>query len=419
MRIGLLFTFVLLAGCARAPIKTPDQSMRLLDTPPSAFVDDMGFASLLSALEVNAKFLREKTPQDELLYFGPRQIAKSDYLRGLDLLIAEGKADPSGARFQNALKTKFDAYEVYGQEKWGEVLITSYFEPVIEGSLKRDKRFTQPIYGMPKDLVVVDLDSFIAARPELASLRAQPLEQRARQNILRGKLQPPGKDALPRVVAYADRAEIDEKGLDKQSKILAWVDPIDGFFLEIQGSGVVHLKNGKEIKVGYAGQNGHPYVPIGKHLLDVIPKEKLTMHSIESHLRGLPPEDARKIMELNPSYVFFQKLPNSGLSFLGTEVVGGRTIATDQSLFPKGALAYLEFEKPVFASSADSEPVSWQPSSRFVLDQDTGGAIRGPGRLDLFWGRGDEAKQAAGVMKKKGRLVYFVPKLEFLVPTVQ
>lgn len=414
MRIRCLLVLLLAVGCARAPIKTPDQSMRLLDTQFSDVTDDLGVASLIPALEVNAKFLREKGP--DVLYFGPRQIPRADYVRALDFLIAEGKADSTGERFQAALKSKFEAYEVYGQEKWGEVLITSYFEPVIEGSLKKDKKFTQPIYAMPKDLVVVDLDSFIAARPELSALSATPLEQRSRQNILRGRLSKNEKEALPRVTAYADRAEIDQKGLEKQSKVLAWVDPIDGFFLEIQGSGVVRLKNGKEIKIGYAGQNGHPYVPIGKHLLEVIPKDKITLHSIESHLRGLPPEEARKIMELNPSYVFFQKLPVGGLSFLGTEVVGGRTIATDQSLFPKGALAYLEFEKPVFAAASDVEPASWQPSARFVLDQDTGGAIRGPGRVDLFWGRGSEAKQAAGVMKKKGRLVYFVPKQE---PPVQ
>jgi membrane-bound lytic murein transglycosylase A len=112
--------------------------------------------------------------------------------------------------------------------------------------------------------------------------------------------------------------------------------------------------------------------------------------------------------------VFFRPLERHGVTALGTEVVAGRTIATDTSFFPKGALAFLQFEKPVFNSPGDTEPASWLPTSRFVLDQDTGGAIRGPHRVDLFWGRGPEAKQAAGVMKNKGRLVYFVPKPEFL-----
>ena len=257
------------------------------------------------------------------------------------------------------------------------------------------------------------MDSFIAAKPELAILQAKPLEQRSRANVLRGRLLPAEKEGIPKVSAYPNRAVIYEQGLAKQAKVLAWVDPIDAFFLEIQGSGVVRLKNSKEIKVGYAGQNGHPYVAIGKHLLEIIPRERLTSHSIESHLRSLPIEEARKIMQLNPSYVFFQPLQTSGITFLGTEVAPGRTIATDQSLFPKGTLAFLEFEKPTFSSASDVVAASWQPASRFVLDQDTGGAIRGPHRVDLFWGRGSEAKQAAGVMKNKGRLVYFVPRPGF------
>jgi len=195
---------------------------------------------------------------------------------------------------------------------------------------------------------------------------------------------------------------------------LAWVDPIDAFFLEIQGSGVVKFPNGKELRLGYAAQNGHPYVPIGKHLIGVIPKEKITLRAIEDHLRSLPPEESRKIMNLNPSYVFFRKLQGAGLTYFGTEVSAGRTIATDQAFFPKGALAYLEFEKPNFSSAVDAEPVSWTKTARFVFDQDTGGAIRGPHRVDLFWGKGSDAKQAAGVMKGKGRLVYMVPRPDFL-----
>jgi hypothetical protein len=133
MRFRCLFAFLFVVGCARAPIKTPDQSMRLLDKIPDSLADDMGVPSLVSALEANVKFLKEKQKPEDVLYFGPRQMAKSEYIRALDYLIAEGKADASGARFQQALRLNFEAYEVYGQEEWGQVFITSYFEPVIEG----------------------------------------------------------------------------------------------------------------------------------------------------------------------------------------------------------------------------------------------------------------------------------------------
>ena len=141
----------------------------------------------------------------------------------------------------------------------------------------------------------------------------------------------------------------------------------------------------------------------------------MSLFTIEHHLRSLSVEDARKIMQMNPSFVFFRPLTTKGITFLGNELVTGRTIATDQTYFPKGALALLQFDKPQFPDEKATEPTSWTPSSRFVFDQDTGGAIRGPGRVDLYSGRGAIAKQTAAVMKNKGRLFYFVPRPEFLL----
>jgi membrane-bound lytic murein transglycosylase A len=400
----LAFISCLVVSCARGPIKTPNEAMRISKTR-STLVDDLDFLSLVAALEANVKQLRTPGVKSEL-NFGPRQIPSETYARSLEFLLGKAKEDPSGETFKRTLDANFEHYEVYGQKDWGQVFITSYFEPVIEGALKRSGRFTQAIYAVPRDLVVIDLKTFANVPPGL--------EQRSRDSILRGRLLATnGKDEMPRVVAFPDRAQFEiESG--PRSEVLAWADPVDVFFLEIQGSGVVKLKDGKEIRLGYAAQNGHPYVPIGRFLKDVIPKDKITMHSIENHLRQVGPEEARRIMNLNPSYVFFRKLQTAGITYFGSEVVAGRTIATDQSFFPKGALAFLEFEKPKFTSAADRDPAAWEKASRFVIDQDTGGAIRGPHRVDLFWGRGAEAKQAAGVIKGKGRLVYFVPREGFL-----
>ncbi len=405
MRFAVLF-FCLLGACARAPIKSSAQAMRLT---PSGFsgADDLGFPSLVTALESNIEQLK-KPGASEWLDFGPRRIARADYARALDYLLVKAKEDPSGESFRAALAKEFEPYEVYGQEDWGQVFITSYFEPVIEGSLTPTKRFSQALYGLPRDMVIIDLKTFASV--------PVAVEQRSRGGVLRGRIAAAKDESPARIVAYPDRAQIEVEAFAKQAEVLAWVDPVDAFFLEIQGSGAVKLADGKEIRVGYAAQNGQPYVPIGKHLTSVIPKEKITMHTIENHLRTLPIKDARKIMNLNPSYVFFRKLKGAGITFFGSEVSEGRTIATDQSYFPKGALAYLEFEKPKFNSSEDTEPGAWEKSARFVFDQDTGGAIRGPGRVDLFWGKGAGAKQAAGVMKGKGRLVYLVPRAEFFTP---
>src|SRR5690606_10276917 len=167
---------------------------------------------------------------------------------------------------------------------------------------------------------------------------------------------------------------------------------------------------GKLIRVGYGAQNGHPYVAIGQYLFDKIPREKMSQQKIESHLRSLSPEEMQNLMNMNPSYVFFLEIDTEPKAFFGTEVVPGRTIATDTRYFPKGALAYLEYEKPSFATPEDEEPTEFQKSSRFVLDQDTGGAIKGPHRLDLFWGSGRSAAQVSGVMRNAGRLYYLFPK---------
>jgi membrane-bound lytic murein transglycosylase A len=412
----ILIAVVLIAGCARSQIRNANEAMRPSVMP--SLTDDLEWSGFIEGLEAQIKHLKTKPAGD--MGFGPRVVSREAYIKAMEYLLAEAKADASGEKFRVALKSNFDALEVYGGDHWGEVFMTSYFEPVIEGSLKADAKYTQPLFERPKDMVDVDLDSFVEARPSLSLLDQAPMEQRTLGNILRGRLMASADpERSPKIVAYPNRAGIYASEIKTISKPLVYVDPIDAFILEIQGSGVVKLKNGKEIKVGYAAQNGHPYVAVGKFLFDIIPREKMTMFAIENHLRSLPPEDAKRFMEHNPSYVFFKTLTTNGITYFGNGLHAGRTIATDQFFFPKGTLAFLEFEKPQFADEKAVEASGWSPAARFVFDQDTGGAIRGPGRVDLYSGRGAAAKQVASVMKNKGRLVYFVPKAEFLPALAQ
>lgn len=408
---GTFLVFLAVSGCARSQIKSVKDSMRPAAMPVLA--DDLEWSGFVTGLSAQIAHLKTKSSGPDL-GFGPRVVGRDSYIKSLEYLLNEAKADTTGDKFRAALKGNFEAFEVYGQDRWGEIFMTSYFEPEIPGSLKADKVYTQPLYMRPKDMVDVDLNSFATIRPSLVAAD-KPMEQRTKWQTLRGRLlAADGPDQSPKVVAYPDRAGIYAGDIKSVSKPLAYVTPIDAFVLEIQGSGVVKFKDGKELKVGYAAQNGHPYVPIGKFLFDVIPKEKMSLFAIENHLRTLSEEDARKVMEQNPSYVFFRPVEKGGITYFGNELVAGRTIATDQYYFPKGALAFLQFDKPQFADASSVEPSAWIPSSRFVFDQDTGGAIRGPGRLDLYSGKGAPAKQIAAVMKNKGRLFYLVPKAEFL-----
>ncbi|OFZ56458.1 MAG: hypothetical protein A2428_14415 [Bdellovibrionales bacterium RIFOXYC1_FULL_54_43] len=388
-RILLFALLVVLASCARAPLKGQENAMRR--TSPPELSDDLPVESLLAAVTAQIKFF-EKWPGDSKPFvFGEVSLKREDYLSGLKRFVELGRTSASPAVFLERVKEEFDFYEVYGQKSWGEVFVTSYFEPVIPGSLKATPRFSQPLYQTPDDLLSIDLAAFDPR-----------LEQ---QRKFRGRLV--GKAIMP----YFSRREIDSnKSLKGRKLEICWVDPIDAFFLQVQGSGTIELEDRRQLRVNYAEKNGHPYESLSNHLKSRIPLEQMNMHTIEAFLRSLPASEAREYLERNPSYVFFRTSQERAVTYLGIEATDGRTIATDPRYFPKGALAFLHFEKPVFNPPESLVPSTTEPAARFVLDQDIGGAIQGPGRVDLFWGRGADAKRFAGAMKFPGKLYYLVPK---------
>ena len=381
--------------------------MRLIDSSSLILKDNLDFASLKRALRKTIVALQKSSTIPDVLQFGSRSIPKSDYLAALQRL---EKSSTSFAAFLKNVKENFDAYEAYGGEEWAQVLVTGYFEPIISGSDRPNKKYSQALYETPNDLVVIDIGAYADRYPELEPMRDMVIEQKSRSAVLRGRIEHrPGREDL--VTPYYDRAEIDGDDALKGKRLeIAYVDPVDAFFLQIQGSGLVRLTNGKKIKVGYAAQNGAAYIPIGRFLLDRIPLEEMSMQRIRSELASMSELDRSELLFQNPSYVFFKKLPGESITYSGAETEAGRTIATDQSLFPKGALAYLQIDEPRFVDPKAPNESHWESAERFVFDQDTGGAIRGGGRVDLYFGQGDEAGRRAGVMKREGRLYYFVPK---------
>ncbi|MEW6414707.1 MAG: murein transglycosylase A [Pseudomonadota bacterium] len=286
-------------------------------------------------------------------------------------------------RFQPYLATQEDGSE--------EGLITGYYEPLLKGDRVRTERARYPLYAVPDDLVTVDLASVY---PELKNLR------------LRGRL------AGNRLVPYATRKEIDAadgNGPGKpngfKGRAIAWAeDPVDLFFLQIQGSGRIELPDGTHLRVGYADQNGHPYQSIGKLLVErgELKLEEASMQGIKDW-GARNPDKLPELLAANPSYVFFRELPNGlpgPLGALGVPLTAGRSIAVDPRFIPLGA--------PVFL--ATTQPNSPEPLNRLVMAQDTGGAIRGGVRADFFWGFGDAAGERAGRMKQRGRMWVLLPK---------
>ncbi|MCM8597026.1 murein transglycosylase A [Accumulibacter sp.] len=265
-------------------------------------------------------------------------------------------------------------------------LITGYYEPLLRGSRTRAKPYLQPVLGVPTDLLTIDLAAVV---PELKNLR------------LRGRLQ--GN----RVVPYFSRAEISAHEADYANRALLYVDdPVEFFFLQVQGSGRVRLPDGSTVRLAYADQNGHPYQSIGRVLVDrgELTLEQASMAGIKQWARANP----RKLDELlnaNPSYVFFREQPLKGgegdgpVGALGVPLTAERSIAVDPRHVPLGA--------PVFLST--TQPDSPAPLRRLVVAQDSGGAIRGVVRADLFWGFGAQAGNQAGRMRQQGQMWVLLP----------
>lgn len=261
-------------------------------------------------------------------------------------------------------------------------LFTGYFEIELDGSWRRDDRFRFPLYARPPDLVSVDLGEF---RPEWKGERIE------------------GRLAGSRLVPYPTRAEIEAGGLAGRKLELLWVDdPVDAFFLHVQGSGRVKMTDGSLVRVGFAGKNGRPYVAIGRELakLGELEPEQVSMQSIRAWL-ARHPERAGRVMESNPSYIFFRVLEGDApVGSTGAALTAGRSLAVDPAFVPLGA--------PVFIDTTD--PLAPErPLRRLWVAQDTGSAVKGPVRGDLFFGAGAEAGERAGRMKQRGRYFLLLP----------
>jgi membrane-bound lytic murein transglycosylase A len=291
-----------------------------------------------------------------------------------------------------AIRAFFEAflvpYQVFNPDGSASGLVTGYYEPLLRGARKRHGPYQTPLYRAPEDMLTIDLTSVY---PELKGMR------------LRGRL-----DGSNRIVPYFSRAEMAQANT-LAGKELLWVDdPIEAFFLQVQGSGRVRLADTREtVRVAYADQNGHPYKSIGRYLVD---KGELTLdqasaQSIKAWFLTHPSR-RQELLNANPSYVFFkeEKLadPKTGPNgALGVPLTPQRSIAVDTQFVPLGV--------PVFL--ATTQPNSDTALQRLMFAQDTGGAIRNPVRADYFWGFGAQAGEKAGKMKQRGMMWLLLPKL--------
>ncbi|GAB4344385.1 MAG: MltA domain-containing protein [Desulfobulbaceae bacterium] len=361
----------LTASCARKALiaVSPDEAPR--------FLDDFDPASLRAAVRHSLAYL-DSRPADASFALGTRTVSRNRLRETLADFLTILDTNPSPAELDRMVRERYEILQASGTSGFNpgrRMLVTAYFQPVMEGRLTRTPPFIYPLYGLPPDLV--------------------------------RRRTPEGKTIFGRMegghlVPYWTRAEIERDRL-LAGRELVWLrDPFDAFLLHVQGSGLIRLEDGTVRGLGYAGKNGHPYRSIGRYLVESgkIAEDNDGLEDIRRYLDEHPKE-RETILRRNPSFIFFAWRKTRGaIGNLGRELTPGRSIAVDQGCFPAGGLAFLATGQP---GTDGAEPLS-----RFVLAQDTGSAIRGPGRVDLFLGSGDEAGRAAGRMQEKGTLYFLL-----------
>ncbi|MEN9214370.1 MAG: MltA domain-containing protein [Gloeomargarita sp. DG02_4_bins_56] len=343
MGISLLMATAAGANGTLVPL-TADQIARL------TWADDGAQQELNQAIQRSWNYYQQVPLATRLTYgtesYTPQQMQAS--LRLFQRLMREPPA-----RRRQALAEKFLVFESRNEQ--GAAFFTGYYQPEISARVQPQGLWHTPVHGYPG-------------------------------------------------VTQASRTEIMNGALAGRAPVLGYIDPIEHFFLQVQGSGVLVFPDGRRQWVGFAGHNQHPYRSIGRLLVEegVFTPETVSMPAIKNYLRQNP-QEIERIFSHNPRYVFFAPRAQAPGGSLGQPLTPGRSLAMDADLIPRGGLAFVETTYP-------ATPTAWRPLTRFMLVQDTGSAIRGQGRGDIFWGQGATAELRAGLMKQPGRLWLLVAK---------
>ena len=385
----LLSIGTLIIGC-RAPLKKavtppydkpllPGQSaLRRVTNPselPELTLACFDLEGLKPATERSLNYLRKPSSKQFFPVSGINHKTAVDSLKGFSALLDSGL---SGAALNAAIMDRFDVYMSVGCDDNGTVLFTGYFTPILEGSFEAGERFKYPLYKQPDNLV--------------KGLNGEILGRRMADGS---------------ITAYPPRAVIEDAML-LRGKELVWLsDPFEAYIAHIQGSAKIRLPDGKVITAGYTAHNGHEYKSISQALVNdgKIPRSQLSLAAIIEYFKKYP-DQVSSYTRLNPRFIFFSKQDGEPRGSLNEPVTPMRTIATDKSIFPRGCLAFISTTLP--KNTAGN--VILQPYSGFVLDQDTGGAIRAPGRCDVYMGQGDMAGKLAGQTYQEGKLYYLFLK---------
>ena len=376
----LIIIAAFLSGCMRAVPKVSVKSLQSFSPVVAAdinFTDDLDPASLELAIERSINYY-ENAGRNKVYLIADRLIGAQQLKETLTAFRAILRRTDNAADLSKKIAAGFNVYRIARTGDSNHSLFTGYYEPLLEGSLKRTEKYKYPLYRVPPDLI------------------------KNENNVGRMK---DGK-----FIPYYSRREIDVDGvLQGKNLELVWVaDPVELYSLHIQGSGKIKLEDETLLTVGYAQTNGRPFRSITKFMLEGGKIKSSEASYRHVFLKGKEEKEMYDILSYNERYTFFRFLDKEPVGSLGEPVTPGRSIATDPDFFPEGALAFIRLRKPVFDTEGNvKERVSF---SRFVLNQDKGSAIEGPGRVDLFCGFGTKAEYTAGTLKEKGELYLLLIK---------
>ena len=380
--LWLLLLLVLSSGqgqCWAAPPASGSCRAVPVDIKSLFGADDLAGAGLADGVATSLRYLA-KLPVAKTYRLCDRKVSVAklrDTLAGLGQL---WEATGGGEEFARQVAGNFELLAIKVADRPKKVMITGYFEPMLAGALEPDAEFAYPLYQVPADLVQ---------------------QGGAVGRVVEGRLLP-----------YWTRSEIEEQNLLAGQELVYLNDPVEAFILQVQGSGRVRLRDGSVRRLQYAAKNGRPYRSIGKFLAErgAMPLGKVTLPGISAYLAAHP-EEIKEVLQHNESYVFFRWGDSEQcgpLGCLGEPLVPDRSVALDKEYFPPGVPALLVGKKPKF--DARDKIVGSAKMQRLVFSHDSGSAIRGPGRLDLFLGYGAKARAGAGVLKGQGRLYFLLKK---------
>lgn len=380
-----------LLSCAPMPAAVVEPPALARVSPPNYpnFEDMGGYEKLGESISQSLSYLR-KLPPERTISFGPDHYSVVHLMKSLEDFRQLIQSLPSDRELNRAIRNRYRVYRATGSNQANEVLFTGYYEPLLQGSRKASAQYPIPIHGRPADLVEIDLSLFA---PDLAGRRVQ------------------GRYTKGSVLPYPTRGEI--RRMDDFNILappVAWLkDEVDLLTLQIQGSGKVQFEDGDVQRIQFDSSNGRPYRSIGRRLIDQgqIAAQDMSMPAIRSYLQQHPDQLA-DILDHNPRYIFFKKADGGPRGALGVPLTPMRSLAVDQGIFPSAALAFFSTQFPHVNEQGVIE--HWESFSSFALAQDSGSAIKGPGRVDLFVGAGPKPETAAGHLKHPGRLHFLVLK---------